>query len=57
MFFLKNLKDKARRFLLVKNMGKEFSFTGIWSNTDHSSSKLRAVDLAILFYRVIHILS
>ena len=36
MFFSKNVKDKALCLLLVKNMGKDSSGTGTWSNSGHS---------------------
>ena len=37
MFFLKNIKNKALSFLLVKKMGNDFSGNKIWSKTDDPS--------------------
>ena len=44
--FLKNSKEKALSFLLVKNMDKDFSCIKPWT----PFSKFRAVELTILFY-------
>ena len=33
--FSKMVKDKVLCFLLVKAMGKDFSYIGIWNNTVH----------------------
>ena len=46
MLFLKNVKNKALSFLLVKNMGKDFPRIKLSSNTDHRSN-LKAVGLVI----------
>ena len=49
MFFLKKVKEKVVSFVLVKNMGKEFSNIKNWNNTDHPSQNYRLSDLLFHF--------
>ena len=49
MFFLKKVKEKVVSFVLVKNMGKEFSNIKNCNNTDHPSQNYRLSDLLFHF--------
>ena len=48
-FFLKNVKDKALSFLLLKNIGKDFWVTKVLSKAGHSSQMHGSSNLLFSF--------